>query len=570
MDVSYNEGRDWETLTFNTGNDGTSYRHDGLEPATVYSYRVSAINGVGTGPFSATATVRTHAQVPDPPLNLVAEAVAPDRIDLDWDPPEYDGGAEITGYEIETTLHPEDDWDVVATVKRSEWSHEELDPGETHYYRVSAINEAGTSEPSNVAEASTDDTADRIERLNKSILPRFASTVSSGIVRSISDRMNALAHNRTSHARIGSLQSVETEGLASLADGASVSQSFGARISAWGNIDKTRMSSNDSDMRWQGDALSFYTGSDMEVAEGLYVGLSGSHSRGEFGVTDFAWDTEIEGHYRVGMTSVTPYVGWMPTTNVTAWASGSYSLGEIEIEEGEREIRTAGTTMLTSAAGLIGRLTSSEFGGISLRVEGWMSKVDVEQALDFRAVALDLRRVRTALEWLRVNRMNGDHEFSILANAGLRHDFNEDLTNHSGFEFGGGAGYTSPSRRMRVTATGRMLVATDADYNEWGIGGGVYLEPSSTGGLAIKAEPSYGRYQSGVEQLWNSGVPVLSNDRQLITPLSVEYHVAGMRPHLRFSGKRIFIGTTLKGLSIEGISTGDQPGLALGGKWRFS
>ena len=572
VDVSEDEGREWETLTFNTGDAQTVYQHGGLEPATVYMYRVFAINRIGTGPASGPATVRTDARVPDPPANLVAEAVAPNQIDLDWSPPEYDGGAEVTGYEVEGSLFPEDGlWDVLATTERSSWSHEELAPGDTWFYRVSATNEAGTSEPSGIASATTDDTADRIERLNTVILPRFASAVSSGIVRSVSDRMDAIAHHRAGYLRVGSLQAIGEGGLAALADGAAVSRSFGSRISAWGNIDKTSMSSikGDDNIRWGGSMLSFFTGSDIELRNGLYAGLSASHSSGSYDVTDYSWNYEVEGRYRTGMTSVTPYVGWMPTENVTAWASGSYSLGEIEVEEGARDIRTSGTSMRTGAGGLIGRLTSSEFGGISLRVEGWLSQLEVEQAVDFKPMMMNLRRVRTALEWNRVNRMNGGHEFTLLANGGLRHDFNENIVNHSGFEFGGGASYTSPSRKMRLTATGRMLITTDADYNEWGIGGGIHIEPSSSGGLAIKAEPSYGSYQSGIDRLWNTGVTALTSERDLATPIAVEYNTSGTKPYLRLTHQnRVAVGTTVKGLSVEGLS-GKQPGLALRGMWRF-
>ena len=420
--------------------------------------------------------------------------------------------------------------------------------------------------------ATTDDTADRIARLNTLILPRFASAVSSGIVRSISDRMDAIAHHRAGYLRVGSPQSMGTEGLSGLLDGAEASQSFGTRISAWGNVDKTSMGSinGNDDIRWDGEMLSFFTGSDIEVAKGLYVGLSASHSSGSYDVIDNSWNYEVEGRYRTGLTNVTPYVGWIPAMNVLAWASGSYGLGEIEIEQGARDIRTSSTTMRTGAGGLIGRLTSGEFGSIKLRVEGWVSELAVEKNVDFIPMTLNLRRVRTALEWTRLNRLNGSHEFSLLVNGGLRHDFNENIVNHSGFEFGGGAGYSSPSRKLRLTATGRMLITTDADYNEWGIGGGVHIEPSSRGGLGIRADPTYGSHRSGVEQLWASGVPsVLSNERQFFSPVSVEYLTrSGAKPYLRFSGERAMLGFSLRGLSTE-VLGGSEPGLSLKGSWTF-
>ena len=567
IEFSEDEGRQWIVLEYNVSE--TEYLHRGLEPATVYSYRVYAINGIGTGPASTMTTTRTDARVPDPPLNLTAEAVLPTQVDLDWDPPEYDGGAEVTGYVVEATEMPEEGWEVVARVKASQWSHEELRSGQTWFYRVQALNAAGPSDYSNIAEATTDDTSDRIRRLNQGILPRFASGVASGIVRSVSDRLDAIVHNRVGHMNLASIESVGTGGLGALIDGASASRSVGSRLSAWGNIEKLNMDAGTSggDLKWEGEVLSVYTGSDIEIANGLYVGLSGSYASGHYSVTDFAWDAEVEGKYKVGMTSMTPYIGWLPTNKIVTWASGSYGFGSIEVEEGARAVRRSSAKMWTGAGGLIGKLISSDFGGISLRAEAWISRLNVEQGLDFDEMMLDLRRVRAVLEWLRMS-TDSDHEFSLLVNAGVRHDFNVDLQNHSGFEFGGGGGYTSPSRRMRITAIGRVLVTTDADYSEWGLGGSIFMEPAPSGGFAVKVEPSYGSYQSGVQQLWNSGVKALTNERQFIWPALVEYHVKDVVSYLRLNDGKAFVGMSYRNLSIEGLG-GEKPGLGVKGQWGF-
>ena len=568
IQFSEDEGLSWETLEHNTNDTERRYVHSGRKPATIYWYRVFAINRIGVGPASTVVSVRTQARVSDPPMNLVASPVTPDQIDLMWDPPEYDGGAEIEHYRIEHTLHPEEDWELLAESERSEWSHEDLTPGETHHYRVRAVNRAGISEPSNMAEATTDDTADRIERLNKTILPRFASTVASGVVKSISDRLEAIAHDRGGHRQIGSIAATERGGIEALLNGASASESFGSKVAAWGSAEKVQMNNVTDDMRWEGDVLSVFTGSDVKIADGLFLGLSGSHSVGNYDITDFAWDEELEADYGVGMTTITPYIGWMPKQNVTAWTSGSYSFGEIRLERGPTEFDVSRTTMMMGAGGLIGRLISGQMGGINLRTEGWIARLNVKEAENYNPVVLDLRRVRTALEWQRLNLMNGQHEFMLLVNTGLRHDFNVDLQNHSGFEFGGGAGYTSPSRRLRITVGGRMLVTTDADYGEWGFGGSFFMEPSREGGLAIRAEPRYGSHESGVEQLWHNGVRALTDDRAFTAPISFEYHRGNTRPYLRLAGDRVALGTRHKGISIEWMG-GTEQGLSLGGQWRF-
>jgi len=51
----------WAVVVANTGSTGTTYTVTGLTASTSYDYRVSAINGAGTGPVSATVTKSTAA-----------------------------------------------------------------------------------------------------------------------------------------------------------------------------------------------------------------------------------------------------------------------------------------------------------------------------------------------------------------------------------------------------------------------------------------------------------------------------------------------------------------------------
>ena len=56
-------GTTWITLVQNTQSTGTTYSDTGLSPSTTHSYRVFAINGIGTSPSSNTAIATTIAQV---------------------------------------------------------------------------------------------------------------------------------------------------------------------------------------------------------------------------------------------------------------------------------------------------------------------------------------------------------------------------------------------------------------------------------------------------------------------------------------------------------------------------
>ena len=93
------------------------------------------------------------------PTGLTATAVGRDRIDLSWTAPTDDGGSAITGYRIESSADGSTGWaDLVADTGPTDttYSHTGLMPNTTRYYRVSAINGEGTSEPSDTANATTD------------------------------------------------------------------------------------------------------------------------------------------------------------------------------------------------------------------------------------------------------------------------------------------------------------------------------------------------------------------------------------------------------------------------------
>ena len=162
--------------------------------------------------------------------------------------------------------------------------------------------------------------------------------------------------------------------------------------------------------------------------------------------------------------------------------------------------------------------------------------------------------------------MENGHEVSILLNGGLRHDFNKDLQNLSGFEVGGGLGYKSPNRRFRAMVKGRMLATTDADYSEWGMSGGIYLDPAPEGGFSAKVEPVYGSHQSGVQDLWSNGIRSLQANRDLNLPVQVQYKKGEVAPYLRLLNGKPYFGLSFKSLSLEGVG-GEAPGIGIRGEW---
>ena len=60
---------------------------------------------------------------------------------------------------------------------------------------------------------------------------------------------------------------------------------------------------------------------------------------------------------------------------------------------------------------------------------------------------------------------------------------------------------------LTLEVGGRWLVAHRSELEEWGVSGGVSVEPDATGrGLSLRVHPTWGEAGSGVSRLWEEGV----------------------------------------------------------------
>ena len=104
----------------------------------------------------ATVTYPVRRGPPDPPMDASAVGQSSSVIDVRWATPEDDGGYPISGYRIETSMDSES-WRLLRSVdgRTHTISHTNLQLVETHYYRISAVNASGTSNPSEVVSGTT-------------------------------------------------------------------------------------------------------------------------------------------------------------------------------------------------------------------------------------------------------------------------------------------------------------------------------------------------------------------------------------------------------------------------------
>jgi titin len=156
--IEYKKGTGvYASLVSNTANTTAAYSHTGLVTGTAYTYKVSAINSIGTGTASAeasaTPTTASAAVAPGAPTGIIATPVSATQVNLSWSAPS-NGGSAITGYKIEYKSGTGAYSVLVANTASAStaYSHTGLTTGTAYTYKVSAINSIGTGTAS--AEAS--------------------------------------------------------------------------------------------------------------------------------------------------------------------------------------------------------------------------------------------------------------------------------------------------------------------------------------------------------------------------------------------------------------------------------
>ena len=585
IEFSIDDGDSWRVAHENTGSTVTGYKHSDLVKATVYLYRVAAVNRMGPGERSATAEAKTHALAPTQPRSLSAEGIGSSRIDLRWRAPEDDGGAPITSYQIDSSSDGEE-WEYLSEVADVlEYSHMDVEPGQKGYYRVWATNEAGTSPASNVASATTDDPVQRSERVIEAILPRFASASVSSSIRSIATRVDAVSRGKEDGQQVN-LRGGRGGTLRSIANGSSMSQSANG-LSIWGNADLTGMR-EDGVVEWRGDVFSVHAGLDGMLREGFLVGLAGSKSSGMFDFTDQTGDRDIEGEYEANLTSMNPYVAWI-REDLSIWATAGIGWGMMTVKDFAAE-RSSNMSTSVLAVGGSRTVHSGPIGGFVVKAEGWSATVDVDgnvSAHEKKAVRADqinessfqMRRARAQLDWIVFDATHEGNRTEVRLQGGVRHDWNGFDTGVGGAEFGGEARLAGPT--FRALADARMFVARDSDYREWGVRAMVELRSRDKQGLAVRMDPSYGSVGSGIDRLWENGSADherTSAGMRLNTVVEYSSTAFSGTPYGRvdmldggthlYSGMKFTMSEQLD-LRTELTRRDQETGLSLRGFWRF-
>jgi titin len=137
-------GKTWKAFA-DAVSTATSAVVTGLANGTSYVFRVAAVNGVGTGAFSANSVAVTPATVAGAPLGLTATR-GNGTVALAWRSPASNGGASVTDYVIEWSSDEGKTWKVFADAVSAVTSATVtgLSNSVSYRFRVAAKNVVGT------------------------------------------------------------------------------------------------------------------------------------------------------------------------------------------------------------------------------------------------------------------------------------------------------------------------------------------------------------------------------------------------------------------------------------------
>ena len=392
----------------------------------------------------------------------------------------------------------------------------------------------------------------RIGRVNEEIVPRVAQAMAASTLTAITGRIDAVASgvppagavNLADQSSIYRLlkaneRSLEqgTFDLKALMDGRSFVLPLHAAedgnnvpgglggLTIWGSGDYTSLKGRpDSLVEWEGDVVAAHLGADTRLNEKVLAGMSVSWSRGSFDYTDRtstvqAGGLAVGGSYESRMTSLHPYVSLSLAEGLGMWATVGYGRGEIEIDDDLLAPQSSDTTLKMVAAGASGTLLSDDgliAGGtttLKLKGEGALSRIELEgNGLQINPLTADIQRLRLSLEGSHAHELASGSSLTPALEVGVRHDGGDGVTGN-GYELGGSLRYFDPWNGVTLEGHGRVLLAHEDEYEEWGVGGLVRVDPGPSGhGLSLSMALVYGDATSGTARLWDQDVAELAID----------------------------------------------------------
>ena len=281
-------------------------------------------------------------------------------------------------------------------------------------------------------------------------------------------------------------------------------------LTLWGSGDYRNFAGGNSQtMTYDGDVVSANLGVDTKLSADLLAGVSVAWARG---AVDYS-ASGATGESTTTVTSLNPYVGWQAPSGLNLWGTAGYGWGEVEIDDPAADTQASDLTQQMVAAGVSGPLVSSDQvipgGTTSLRLKGEtaFTWAEIDGAGSLEGMNVNASRQRLMFEGVHAHKLASGATLTSSVEMGMRYDGGDGDTGHS-MELGGGLRYADPATGLTVESRARTVPIHSGEYREWGVSGLVRLDPGAAGlGLALSVQPAWGQTASGVQRLWETGMP---------------------------------------------------------------
>jgi len=140
-----------EVKVAEVGNAPLSFHDTGLTNGTTYYYEVSAKNAIGEGSLSSETSATPQPPPPVPPSapTLISATPGNAQVSLTWSAPTSNGGSSVTNYTIYRGPTSGSESFLVTVGNVTSYIDAGLTNGQTYFYKVAAVNVAGTGPQSN-------------------------------------------------------------------------------------------------------------------------------------------------------------------------------------------------------------------------------------------------------------------------------------------------------------------------------------------------------------------------------------------------------------------------------------
>ncbi len=283
-------------------------------------------------------------------------------------------------------------------------------------------------------------------------------------------------------------------------------------LAVWGRGDftafETRVEDDDiADFSTEGEVFSGHVGVDYRPGPGFLAGIAAGHSRGEASYA-FADRPGVRDDMKTTLSSVHPYLHWMPSRGLRVWGTVGYGTGTATIVEDAVRTETD-LTMRTVGGGARSEISRLDGTEVAVKADAFLTEIEADAAGGGRTLAgttAEASRMRAAVEGVRRWALEEGDSLSGTLDLGVRMD-GGDAGAGAGADVAGELRYAAPRDGLEVALRGGALLVHEADgVAEWGLGLQVVYDPGVPGrGVRLALGPAWNVPRSGVaEAMWNA------------------------------------------------------------------